>query len=256
MIVGAEDRQQRAGELRNELRHVHVAGQHHMRGADARMLVTTRLRTPAGIDLQHRRILEDARAGGFRRGGEPQRIVERMQAEAARIMQPVEIARRLQRLAHPLGRPRLDRRAEFAGQQRRLVRHRAGVVGFRHMQPAVLRTAPCPACRGRHCAHIRRPPRTAPTAPWPCSRPTRSISASAPTANPGSTTPVLRPDALQATLCASSTTTDQPSRATSRAAVRPGKPRADDADVDVELDGRAARRAGPSTRVAAYQFDP
>ena len=79
------------------------------------------------------------------------------------------------------------------------------------MSRAALRTYSAPASERAHSALA-------------CSRPTRSISASALTANPGSTTPVLRPEALQATLCASSTTTDQPSRATSRATVRPARP--------------------------------
>ena len=66
---------------------------------------------------------------GFGRGGEAERIVQRMQAEAARIMQPMEIARRMQRLAHPVGRPRLDRRAAGRCGDRRVAVRRAGAHG-------------------------------------------------------------------------------------------------------------------------------
>ena len=70
------------------------------------------------------------------------------------------------------------------------------------------------------------------------SRPTRATTRPSAAAKPGSTKPVLRPDAFQATRRASSTTTDQPRRATSRAVVRPASPAADHADIDVDVGQR------------------
>ena len=66
---------------------------------------------------------------------------------------------------------------------------------------------------------------------------------------PGSTKPVLRPDAAQATRPASSTATDQPRCAISRAAVSPARPGADHADIDVEIEiqPRALRRSQPGS---------
>ena len=87
------------------------------------------------------------------------------------------------------------------------------------------------------------------------SSPTRSTMVSGSAPNPGSTKPVLRPDAFQATRRASSTTTDQPRRTISRAAVRPGKPCADDTDIDVEIDVSLPRGRG-TTMVASYQLPP
>ena len=138
MRTVVEDRQQRLGELRHEIRQMRVAGENHMRRPDPRMTRDDALSHARRIDFQHGRVLEDAGARGFGGGGQTERVIERMQAEAARIMQAVKIARRMQRLAHPVGRPRLDRRSEFADQESRFVRHRAGVVGLRHLQPAAL----------------------------------------------------------------------------------------------------------------------
>ena len=45
--------------------------------------VVTRLRTPAGVDRSDRRFFVDARAGGLRRRGKPERIVERMDVNRA-----------------------------------------------------------------------------------------------------------------------------------------------------------------------------
>ena len=65
------------------------------------------------VDRQRRRILEDARARRFRRLGEPERIVERMDVEGARQMHGVEIMLAPEHVAHALGRPALDLGAEL-----------------------------------------------------------------------------------------------------------------------------------------------
>ena len=110
------------------------------------------------------------------------------------------------------------------------------------MPRAALRTYSAPATEPAHSALAR-------------SRPTRSISASAPSENPGSTTPGLRPDALQAMLLASSTTTDQPRLATSQATVSPASP-APITQRSTSNSTASRGRTGASTGVAAYQFDP
>src|ERR1039458_9143683 len=69
---------------------------------------------------------------------------------------------------------------------------------------------------------------------------------------PGSTKPVLRPDAAQATRLASSTATDQPRRATSRATVRPANP-APITQTSTSISKFRRGRGGLATRVASYQ---
>ena len=242
-----EHRHQRAGELRHQLGEMDVAGQHHMRRADARMRGDDALSHAGRIDLQHRRILEDARAGGFRRGRKPERIVERMQAEAARIMQPVKIARRMQRLAHPLGRPRLDRHAEFAGHERRFVRHRAACRRSSTHAASRSRTIRRPASRARRSRTYSAPATERAHSALAASRPTRSISAS------GLRGKSRQHDAGVAARCAPGDALrlqhhDRPAEPRDLArGGQAGKARADDADIDVELDGqpRAGRAFHP-----------
>src|SRR5262249_46165394 len=74
-------------------------------------------------------------------------------------------------------------------------------------------------------------------------------------ANPGATKPALRPDAFQATRCASSTATDQRRRSSSRAAVRPARP-APITHTSTSRSPASAGRCGASTIVAAYQVAP
>ena len=73
-----------------------------------------------------------------------------------------------------------------------------------------------------------------------------------PQAKPGSTKPVLRPDAFQATSCASITTTDQPRRATSRAVVSPARP-APITQTSTSMSLVTGPRAGAATTVSVYQ---
>ena len=139
-------------------------------------------------------------------------------------MQRAEITLVRQHLAHALGRPGFDIGADPAQPLDLGARCR------RHCRSSRRAASRAPdrrrACRShRSCgARNRRPAPTAPRAAWcdrarcarPCCRCVRE--------KPGSTKPVLRPDAAQATRSASSTATDQPRRATSRATVKPGKP--------------------------------
>ena len=233
---GAIDRQQRVGELRREFVEMRVAGQHHLGGADPGMGGDDALSHPGRIDLQHRRILEDAGAGGLCGGGETERIVQRIDRESARIIKPVEIALRPQLLAHPVGRPRLDQRTELAGHQRRLVRLRADVVGFRHMQPAGLgecraRHAPCGVADVFGAGHRSRPQRLGAFEADPldqrvgAERKSRQHHARVPPGRaPGNALGLQhhhRPAALG-------------NLAGDR---QPGQPRADHAEIDIELHG-------------------
>ena len=72
---------------------------------------------------------------------------------------------------------------------------------------------------------------------------------------PGVTKPPLRPEALAATCRASSTATDQPRRATSRATVSPASP-APMTQTSTSRSCVSARRSGTATIVAAYQVGP
>jgi hypothetical protein len=63
---------------------------------------------------------------------------------------------------------------------------------------------------------------------------------------------ILRPDAAQATRLASSTATDQPRRATSRATVRPASP-APITQTSTSRSKFRRGRGGLATRVASYQ---
>ncbi len=69
---------------------------------------------------------------------------------------------------------------------------------------------------------------------------------------PGSTKPVLRPEAAQATRFDSSTATDQPRRATSRATVKPASP-APTTQTSTSRSKASRGRSGLATRVASYQ---
>ena len=75
-----------------------------------------------------------------------------------------------------------------------------------------------------------------------------------PQAKPGSTKPVLRPDAFQATSRASITTTDQPRRASSRAVVSPARP-APITQTSTSISLASGPRSGAATIVSVYQVD-
>jgi hypothetical protein len=73
-------------------------------------------------------------------------------------------------------------------------------------------------------------------------------------AKPGSTKPVLRPEAFQAMSRASITTTDQPRRAISRAVVNPARP-APMMQTSTSILLVTGPRAGAGTIVSVYQVD-
>ena len=78
---------------------------------------------------------------------------------------------------------------------------------------------------------------------------TRSIDS----AKPGSTKPSLRPEAFQAMRRVSSTATDQPRRAISRAAVSPARP-APMTQTSTSRSKVSGPRAAAGTMVAVYQL--
>ena len=92
-----------------------------------------------GIDRRRLRALENARAVflGVRR--KPERVVERMDVKALGVMHALEILRAAQHLAHLIGRPRLDVRAEIDAQHRDMLDRAGLVVGAAHGELAVAR---------------------------------------------------------------------------------------------------------------------
>src|SRR5207244_6988740 len=74
-------------------------------------------------------------------------------------------------------------------------------------------------------------------------------------ANPGATKPALRPEAFQAIRWASSTATDQPRRASSRATVSPASP-PPMTQASTSMSCESTLASGAGTIVAAYQLGP
>ena len=88
-----------------------------------------------------------------------------------------------------------------------------------------------------------------------CFSPTRSTMRGRPSAKPGKTKPQLRPEALQAMSWDSSTATDLPRCATSRAAVKPARP-PPITQTSTSRSKLSRAQLGLATFVAAYQLDP
>ena len=84
---------------------MHAAGEHDMRGAHAPGRRDDALAHALDVDLQRRRVLEDARSLGFRQFRQTQRIVERVDVKGTRQMQRMEIVIGSQNVPDPLGRP-------------------------------------------------------------------------------------------------------------------------------------------------------
>ena len=93
-----------------------------------------------------------------------------------------------------------------------------------------------------------------------CSRPQRSRTLCTSCEKPGTTKPVLRPDAFQAMRRASSSATERPRRPISSAVVKSRQPTADHADIDIEIEGqrrpaprRSCRRGIPAGAVLEFR---
>ena len=110
-----------------------------------------------GIDRERRRVLEDARARRFRRLRQPERIVERMDVKRARQMQGVEIVIGLEHLAHALGRPALDLGAEFLAVELHIRQDLIAVVDLGDLEPAGDRRDTGHAGLGDRGAHVSQP---------------------------------------------------------------------------------------------------
>ena len=175
--------------------------------------VAMRLRTPAGSIESAGVSCADARAMPFRVGREAERIIERMDMKGLRVMQPLEVVRTAQHLAHLIRRPGLHVGAEIDAQHRGMLDQGGFIVDAAHREAAVAR----PHVRHvghrpahivdarlgqrpkflrawqadpvddrvdafgkarrhevRHCAPMRRPPRAALPAPRPTSRAARA----------------------------------------------------------------------------------
>ena len=132
---------------------------------------------------------------------------------ALEIMDGVKVALAVQHRAHALGRPALDLAAQIVEQPDEAAGTRRRCRPWRRRA-----SRPADRCRRRlrlerRCGHSRARPGTAPTSDLARSKPTRAISVSASAAKPGSTKPVLRPEAL-----AGETARLQAARPTSRTA--------------------------------------
>ena len=93
-----------------------VAGEHDMRGAQARLRRDDALADSRRIDRDHRRVLEDPRAGLSRQHGEAMDIAAAVDLERFWIIHAVEIALGLQFGAHAIDLPALDLGIEILGQ--------------------------------------------------------------------------------------------------------------------------------------------
>ncbi len=169
-------RQQRRGELRHQRAELHIAAQHDMARAQPRIRGDDAFAHAGRIDRQGRRIFENARAVAFRRRGERERIIDRMDGQGPQIIDRIKITLAAQHRAHALGRPALDLAAQLAEQADKTQKFVA-VVDFGNIEPAILRDRSRSRLhRGWHCGHNRDRPGTAPTDPW-CVRNRRGRSA-------------------------------------------------------------------------------
>ncbi len=128
-------RQQGRGDRRHQRAELHVAGQHHMGGAQAALRRHDALAHAGRIDRERRCILENAGAGVFGQRRQAERIVERMNMKRLRKMHGVEVAPVHQLLAHLRRRPHLGVGADPA-QTLDIGFDRVGVVGLVDVQPA------------------------------------------------------------------------------------------------------------------------
>ena len=132
------DRQQRRADLRHQPADLHIAGEHHVVGAQPRSRRDDAFSHPRRIDRQRRRALENARAVAFRRRRQRQRVIERMDGDRLEIIDGVIVALAVQHRAHALGRPAFDLAAQIVEephQAQKLV----AVVDLGHVEPAGLR---------------------------------------------------------------------------------------------------------------------
>ncbi len=186
----APDRQQRARQPRKQRAEMHVARQHDGIGAHPRRRRDDALAHARRIDADHRRLFEDAHARLLGQQGKAARIVQRVQMEGFRIMHRVEIAVRLQRLAHALDLPALDVGAETL---------RRAVAGGRPAGrrcrcwrlPARRRSAPCPASPTPGARTWSAPSCVSAHNSRAWSRPTRAIRSVTSPPKPGVTVPML-----------------------------------------------------------------
>ena len=129
-------RQQSRGDVRHQRAELHIAGQHHVTGADAALRRDDTLAHAGRVDRQRRRVLENARARLFGQLRQAERVIERMNVEGSGEMHGVEIA-----LVGKL-RPHLGRRPHFGvgaepAQALDPGARRLRAVGLVDMQPAI-----------------------------------------------------------------------------------------------------------------------
>src|SRR4029077_2301785 len=117
---------------------LHIAGEHHVVGAQPRARGDDAFAHACRIDRQRRRTFENPRAVAFRGGRERERVIERVDGDGVEIIDSVIVARTVQYRAHALGRPAFDLAAEIVEeppQAQKLV----AVVDLGDVEPAGLR---------------------------------------------------------------------------------------------------------------------
>ena len=110
-----------------------------------------------GVDRERRCVLEDARARRFRHLRQPERIVERMDVKRARQVQGVEVVVGLEHLAHALGRPALDLGPEFLAIELHIRQDLIAVVDLGDFEPAGNRRDTGHPRLGNRGAHVAQP---------------------------------------------------------------------------------------------------
>src|SRR5450432_335038 len=93
-----------------------VAGKHDMRGAQPRRRRHDALANARGIDADDRRVLENARAGPPRQGGEAMDVFATVDLERLRIIHAVEVAIGLELIADAIDLPAFDLGLEILAQ--------------------------------------------------------------------------------------------------------------------------------------------
>ena len=250
----ARDGNDRFGKLGRQAPQLRAAGEDDVGSANPRRRRHDAFSHPYRVDRQGRGLLEDAHPHPFRGGGEPEGIVQRMNAERPRKVHGMEIRAALEPFTHAFRRPYLYLEPELVEQvdpAQKII----AVVDLGYVEPTGDRLDPRHAGVAEGRSDVLDSASDSSHNAFARSNPTRSTMRAIPSAKPGKTKPQLRPEALQAMRWDSSTATDQPRRATSRAAVKPARP-PPITQTSTSRSKVSRPQDGLATFVAAYQLEP
>ena len=219
----SRDGNERGCNLWQQRRELHIPAQHHMMSAQPRGRGNDALTHARRINGQCRSLFKDAGAGAFGGSGQAQCIVQRVDMEGLRKVDGMKVTLTMQYRAHAFDRPALDLAAKFADEAN-MPRKCVAIVGLGDAEPAILESdsrygivADCVANVFKSA--LRKIPEVL--------GPLKSDAAddvSGAAAKPGNTKPVLGAGAAAAIRPASMSATERPSRASSRATVKPARP--------------------------------